>query len=51
MYTSKSDYDDVRAIFRTRKQKEALYTVLICVAGFLATLAVVIVLNWMEGWR
>jgi len=51
MYVSKEDYDTVREIYRTRKQKEAFYTVLICVAGFLVTLAVVIVLNWMEGWR
>jgi len=51
MYTSKEDYDAVRAIWRTRKQKEAFYTVMICAAGFVLTLAVVIVLNWLEGWQ
>jgi len=51
MYTPKSDYDTVRSIWRTRKQREATITVLICAAGFLATLAVVVVKNWIGGWQ
>ena len=51
MHTSNQDYDDVRAIWHSRKQREAAIAVLICVAGFVLTLAVVIVLNWLEGWR
>ena len=51
MYTPKEDYDAVRSIWRTRKQREATITVLICTAGFVLTLAVVVLLNWREGWK
>ena len=49
MYTSKSDYDEVRAIFRTRKQKEAFYTVLFCWAGILLTLICAALWQWAVG--
>ena len=50
MYTSKSDYDTVRAIFRTRKQKEATITVLICAAGIVLTLICAALWQWIEGF-
>jgi len=40
MCVSKSDYDEVRAIFRTRKQKEAFYAVVICGGLFILALVV-----------
>ena len=49
MYPSKQDYDDVRAIFRTRKQKEAFYTVLICGAGILLTILAAALWQWIGG--
>ena len=49
MYTSKSDYDTVRAIFRTRKQKEAFYTVLICGAGIVMTILAAALWQWIGG--
>ena len=49
MYTSKQDYDDVRAIFRTRKQKEAFYTVMIYAAGIVLTLICAALWQWIGG--
>jgi len=43
MYTPQSDYDAVRSIVRTRKQREAAITVGICAGLFVATL----VLAWL----
>ena len=49
MYTSKSDFDEVRAIFRTRKQREATITVLICGAGILLTILAAALWQWIGG--
>ena len=49
MYTSKSDFDEVRAIFRTRKQREATITVLICGAGILLTILAAALWQWAVG--
>jgi len=49
MYTSKSDFDEVRAIFRTRKQREATIAVLVCGAGILLTLICAAVWQWIGG--
>lgn len=51
MYTPNKDYEAVQSIWRSRKHKEATITVLICAAGFLLTLAVVVLINWKDGWR
>jgi len=47
MYTSKEDYDAVRAICRTRKQKQAFYTVLMCGAGIVLTLICAAMWQWI----
>ena len=49
MYTSKRDFDEVRAIFRTRKQREAPMTVLICGAGILLTILAAALWQWIGG--
>jgi len=49
MYTSKSDFDDVRAIVRTRKQREATIAVLICGAGIVLTILAAALWQWIGG--
>ena len=47
MYTSKEDFDAVRQIWRTRKQKEATITVLICGGLFLLTVLCAALWQWL----
>ena len=47
MYTPQSDYDAVRSIVRTRKQKEATMAVLICGGLFLLTVLCAALWQWI----
>jgi len=51
MSTQHEDYEKVQSIWLSRKQREAAYIVLFCIAGFLVTLGLIILYNWKEGWR
>ena len=51
MYTSKEDYDCVREIWHSRKQRDAAITVGICTVGFVLMLIGAALWQWIGGVR
>ena len=51
MYVSPKDYDSVRSIWHSRKQRDAAITVGLCTVGFVMMLICAALWQWIGGVR